>query len=512
MSQKLGEYQLIEQTQQLSTLQIAVAKLMELPVTELAMRVQDEMLDNAALEEADDSDREDYDDHRQSDEGENGEGEETNDREETEPEELTYSQEERDDYGKENDAMSDYLSDDDVPEYLQRRADAERDRNDFQYADRDSFFDLLQRQIGEYDLNDHEREVLTYLIGSLDNNGFLQKSFDALIDEMEVYHGVVTTREELTRLLAILQRFEPHGIGARNLQECLLIQLEAPDYKSERKELAIEIVKRCFKDFMSKHWQTIKNRLRRDEEEVDEAIEEIKHLNPQPGCSLNDDMALAAPTVVPDFFVQVTSDGELSVTLNRGDVPELRVSPAFRDSIKQYGSHRANLSREQKDAYTYARKKVDSAMVFINLVQRRNQALLLVMKAIVDYQRAFFLADDDETLLAPMTLKDLADRTGINISSISRVTSSKYVQTLYGTYPLKFFFSSQFTSADGEELSSRKVKAALQKLLETEDKKHPLADERLAALLKAEGFNVARRTVAKYRDMLGFPTARLRKE
>lgn len=509
MAQRLEQTQATVQTQQLSTMQVAVAKLVELPITELATRVRDEMVDNAALEE---SDADHFDDNHvdnAEDMGSNG----NTDADDAANADIDApnAYEETENYGREADAMGDYFSADDVPTYLQQRAEAERDRTEFQYAGSTSFYEELQSQISEHNLNEHEQQVLEYIIGSLDEDGFLRKDPETIADELAIYHNVNTNEAEIEHLLSVLQTFEPRGIGARSLQECLHIQLTDPDQRSPYTSLALEVVDRCFKDFMGKHWDVVKQRLNMDDETFEHVRHLLVHLNPRPGSALNESTMATAPTVVPDFYVGVTDDKELQVSLNNGEVPELQVSAAFRDSIKQYGGNKSKLTREQKDAYTYARQKVDAAQSFINLLERRRQTLLSVMRVIAHKQKAFFVNDDDENELIPLTLKEVAEVVGVDISTVSRVTNSKYVQTTYGIYPLKFFFSSQFTTSDGDELSARKVKAALRDLIDAEDKKHPLSDEALAAQLKAQGYNVARRTVAKYRDMLGLPTARLRK-
>lgn len=509
MAQRLEQTQATVQTQQLSTMQVAVAKLVELPITELATRVRDEMVDNAALEE---SDADHFDDNHvdnAEDMGSNG-NTDTDDAANADID-APNAYEETENYGREADAMGDYFSADDVPTYLQQRAEAERDRTEFQYAGSTSFYEELQSQISEHNLNEHEQQVLEYIIGSLDEDGFLRKDPETIADELAIYHNVNSNEAEIVHLLSVLQTFEPRGIGARSLQECLHIQLTDPDLRSPYTSLALEVVDCCFKDFMGKHWDVVKQRLNMDDETFEHVRHLLVHLNPRPGSALNESTMATAPTVVPDFYVGVTDDKELQVSLNNGEVPELQVSAAFRDSIKQYGGNKSKLTREQKDAYTYARQKVDAAQSFINLLERRRQTLLSVMRVIAHKQKAFFVNDDDENELIPLTLKEVAEVVGVDISTVSRVTNSKYVQTTYGIYPLKFFFSSQFTTSDGDELSARKVKAALRDLIDAEDKKHPLSDEALAAQLKAQGYNVARRTVAKYRDMLGLPTARLRK-
>ncbi len=507
MAQKLEQTQAAVQTQQLQTLQVALSKMVELPVEELAERVRNEMLDNAALEEKDD----DFDDSAPDNEEERREeADDDNETNEEESDGTDYDTDSAEDFGAESDAMGDYFSEDDVPDYLRQRADAERERTQMDFSGTTSFYDELRSQISEHALTPREEELMEYIIGSLDGDGFLRKNLNTLCDELAIYHNVETTVDELERVLRILQQFEPRGIGARDLQECLHIQLADPDRHSPYRKLALQVVDRCFKDFASRRWDLIANRLHIDEETLAHVKHELTHLNPMPGSALSDSASANLPTVTPDFYVRLSPDGEPIVTLNNGDVPELRVSRAFRQSIKEYGAHRSKLNRQQRDAYTYARQKVDAAQSFINLVARRRQTLLAVMRTIVSLQLPFF-EDDDEQQLRPLTLKDVAERVGVDISTVSRVTNSKYVQTLYGTYPLKFFFSTQFTSSEGDELSSRQVRAALRDIIENEDKSHPMSDELLSAELKKKGFDVARRTVAKYRDLLGFPTARLRK-
>ena len=495
MSQKLVQNQAAAQVQQLSSLQVALASLVELPVTELAERVRDEMVDNAALEEADHE--EGADDGAGTDDA-GADGEET--------------EEWRDADGDFGEAMGDYFNDDEVPDYLRERADAARERHEAPLTGGSSFYDDLLAQIGEHELDGHEREVMTYLIGSLDGDGLLRKDLAALADELAIYHGVNTDEAELTRLLGVLQSFEPRGIGARSLQECLHLQLEDPDRRSPWKKLALEVVDHYYKDFIGKRWDALRQHLGVDEETMGHVRHELTHLNPMPGSTLGSGASATAPTVVPDFYVRVGADGLPDVELNDGDVPELRVSRAFSDSISQYARRRDKLTREQREAYVYARQKEDAAQAFISLISRRRQTLLAVMRAIVGLQQDFFTNDDDEAQLHPLTLKEVAARAGVDISTVSRVTGSKYVQTDYGTYPLKYFFSSQFTTEAGDELSARKVRAALREIVDGEDKQHPLSDEAIAAQLKERELPVARRTVAKYREQLGIPPARLRRE
>lgn len=493
MAQKLEQTQTAAQLQQLSPLQLALSKLLELPVADLAVRVRNEMLDNAALEEKADEPEEPAGDGQADGEGdgageaESGSGD-----------------------GSVDDALGDYLTDDDVPDYLVARADAARVRNDLPEPDSVSFYDDLSRQVREHDLTAHEAQVLEYLIGSLDSDGLLRVRIPTLVDELAIYHNVETSEEEMERLLAVLQTFEPRGIGARSLQECLRLQLTDPERRSSCRGKALEVIDRCFDDFVHKRWESIMRRLGVDEEEFGRIRRELTRLNPQPGSALGENVALGAPAVVPDFFVTVDEEGEVRVRLNRGEVPELRVSRAFRETVVAFADRRKELTREQRDAYVYARQKVEAAQTFMESLRRRRQTLYAVMAAIVQLQRPFF-DEDDENLLRPMTLKDVAGRVGVDISTVSRVTGSKYVQTAYGVYPLKFFFSTQFTTGGGDELSSRRVKACLRGILEEEDKKAPLSDQQLAERLAEAGFPVARRTVAKYREQMGYPVARMRR-
>ena len=467
--------------------------MLELPIAELDERIRNEMLDNEALEESD------FPDEQNSEAEDNYEDSETGDDE--------YETHDTTDLGI---AIGDYFSEDDVPEYLKERADAAQERYVPIQAAAQSFYEDLHRQIGERTLSDDERTLLEYIVGSLDTDGFLRKDLLTLSDELAIYNNVYCDTQDLERMLAVLHTFEPKGIGARSLQECLHLQLADPDYHSPWKALSLKVVDKYFKEFASKRWDILMKRLNIDEETLGHIRHELTHLNPSPGQAFSETEGAAPPTIIPDFYVQVRPDGSTSVTLNHGDTPEIRVSRAFRDSIKEYAAHKNKLNRQQQEAYVYARKKAEEAQAFISLINRRKETLLAVMEAIVEMQRPFF-NDDDENLLRPLTLKEIASIAGIDISTVSRAVSSKYVQTDYGVYSLKYFFSSQFKSESGEELSTRKVKAVLKDIIEKEDKKSPHSDEHLATLLEEAGFPVARRTVAKYREMMGIPVARLRK-
>ncbi len=478
------------QTQQISTLQVALSGLVQLPVAELAERVRNEMMDNAALEEADGSDDFASEEERdfEADEWEDAAG------------------------GEISDSLGDYMNADEVPAYLQARADEARQQRENMLTGSTSAYEDLVRQIGEHDLTPHEQMVMDYLIGSLDDDGFLRKELYVVADELTIYHNVETDEEEVERLLHILQSFDPRGIGARSLQECLRLQLEDRELQSPYKALALKVVERSFKDFVGKRWDVIAQRYEMDEETCQRVAHLLTHLNPRPGSALGSGSMTNAPAVIPDFYVSIGSDGLPEIELNGGEVPDLHVSRAFRDSLEQFVKQRTRLTRAQHDAYIYAKQKVESAQTFITLLERRRQTLMAVMQTIVAMQQAFFVENDDDTRLRPMTLRDVPDRVAVDISPVSPKKRSNYVQTDIGIYPLKHFFSLQFTSAEtGEEVSSRQVREAIREIVAAEDKGCPLSDLAIVDALRERGLIVARRTVAKYREQLGILVARLRK-
>lgn len=490
MAQKQEQRLVQTQAQQMSTMQVALASLVQLPLMELSARVENEMLDNAALEE-----------------GGNGSGEDDVATEEGRDVEEEWGGPEQEEL---RDSLGDYRSDDDIPSYLQARADEAREQNESLITGGTSSYDDLMAQIGEHNLDGHEKELVRYLIGSLDEDGFLRKDLDSLADELAIYQNVNATSEDLGKALNVLQTFEPRGIGARTLQECLRLQLEDPELHSPYRNTALDIVNHSFNIFAGKRWEALAEKYEMDAETLEGVKRLLTRLNPRPGSALGSGSGATAPTVVADFFITVEGNGEPEVRLNNGDIPELCVSPAFRESISAYRESK-HPNREQHDAYVYAKKKVESAQMFIGLLERRKQTLLSVMRAIVDFQKDFFKADDDETLLVPLTLREVADRAGVDISTVSRVTSSKYAETAYGIYPLKHFFSRVFTSGDGEEVSSREVRRIIREIVDGEDLHHPFSDDAIAESLKQKGYAVARRTVAKYREQMGIPIARLRR-
>lgn len=489
MSQELTQTQETKQSQvMLSSMQVALAGLIELPLGDFVERVKNEMDENAALEETDE---------------ENPIEETASDESEEEGETFADSELSL--------AMGDYGSEDEIPSYLQDRVDANRETHEMVATSTSSFYEELIKQIGEHQLNEHEKEIMIYLIGSLDEDGLLRKDLLSISDELAFRNNIMTDEKELSRLLSVLQTFEPCGIGARSLQECLQLQLRNPEHRSPWRKLALQVIDHHFKDFTDRKWDVIQERLKVDDETMMHVVHELRHLNPHPGMAFNENETMAAPTVIPDYFVTVNSDGSVNIRLNNDNVPDLCVSRSFIDTVKEYGEHKDKLSREQNDIYIYTKKKVEDAQNFINLIKRRHQTMLAVMRGIVNQQRAFF-DDDDETLLKPLRLKEVADDAGVNISTVSRAANSKYVQTVHAVYPLSFFFSSSIKDKNGKEISNYQVKLALQEIVDAEDKKNPLSDDAIVEKLKERNFSVARRTVVKYRSQLNIPSTKYRKE
>lgn len=507
MAQKNIQTQTLQQTQTLSPQQVLLVRLLEMPVSELEQRVQNEMMENGALEESDT--RNDGDDFYY--------GDDTGETDTKEDDTLapagldTYSDTPFSPTAEFSQALGDYRSADDVPDYLLKGESGRQTPESIEYSDTASFYEQMKEQMGECDLTPHEQILMEYLIGSLENDGMLKKSLSVLVDELEVYHNVETTEEELYGVLKKLQDFEPAGIGARNLQECLLLQIEHDElFHTPLKQREHLVIEKYYEEFTRKRWDKIQQRLKLTDEETEQLQRELKRLNPRPGSAMGEIVGHNYQQIIPDFIVETADDGTITLTLNQGDVPELRISDSFMNLMKQSDGPRSRLSRPEKEALQYTRQKIEKAQYFIEAIKQRRHTLTVTMEAIIALQRPFF-EEGDELLLRPMILKDVAERTGLDISTISRVSNSKYVQTNYGIYPLKWFFSDGYTTEDGEEIATRKIQNALQELVENEDRKNPLNDEMLTALLNEKGFPIARRTVAKYREQLGIPVARLRK-
>ncbi|MBR5918989.1 MAG: RNA polymerase factor sigma-54 [Prevotella sp.] len=494
MAQKLIQTQRQEQKlqQRLSQQQMLQVKLLEMPLAEFEESIAMEIDDNPALEMVATDDAL-YDEERPRDEQESFE-------EQTEREEREDALEK---------ALENIGRDDEMPETFHPTNTQNADYEEIVYGDTTSFYDKLKEQIGEQELTDTEREVMEYLIGSLDDDGLLRKSLDSISDELAVFHNIYVDEKEISLILNKLQTFDPPGIGARNLQECLLLQVERKPAGWLKTQL-----KRVFRDhfdaFTKKHWRKIQVALDLSDEQVLELQDEIRKLNPKPGASLGETMGRSLQQITPDFIVDTADDGTVTFALNRGSVPELTVSPSFTEMVEAYKNNRDGMSRQTKEALLYAKEKVDKAQGFIEAVKQRRHTLYVTMKAIIDWQRRFF-QEGDEADLRPMILKDIADKTGLDISTISRVSNQKYAQTRWGTFPLRHFFSDGYVTDSGEEFSTRKMKVALKEIIDNEDKKKPLSDEALTALMAQKGFPIARRTVAKYREQMGLAVARLRK-
>lgn len=480
-----------QQLQTLSPLQILVVKLLELPTVEFEDRVKSELLDNPALEEGKEETPENVAD------------------------ELSNSEDEGD---TSYNALDDYRSDDDIPDYrLQEHNYSRNERmEEVPFSDTTSFYETLKDQLGEHDLDEHQRQLAEYLIGSLDDDGLLRKSLNAIVDELLIYMGVDTTEQELEYVLQVIQQFDPAGIGARDLQECLLIQIRRKAQTPEGKQdsllpLEEKIISSFYKEFTSKHWDKICQQLGVSEEQCQQAIKEITHLNPRPGSSMGEAIGKNLQQITPDFIVDIDDEGNVSFSLNNPNLPELRLNPDFNRQLKEQTDNSVKQTREQKEAALFLKQKIDAAQGFIDAIRQRQTTMTNVMKAIIEMQYSFF-QEGDESLLKPMILKDVADRAKLDISTVSRVCNSKYVQTPYGIFSLRYFFTEGFVRRDGEEMSSREVKKILKEVIDKEDKHHPLTDDELTKIMEDKGYPMARRTVAKYRMQLNIPVARMRRE
>ena len=481
-----------QQIQTLSPQQILVVKLLELPAVELEDRVRAELLENPALEEGkEESPGDEFADTADAD---------TN----------------SEDGGDTNyDSLSDYLNEDDIPDYkLQENNRSKGEQaEEIPFSDTTSFYETLKEQLGERNLSERQRELAEYLIGSLDDDGLLRKSLDSICDELATYAGIDASIGELEEALKTIQDFDPAGLGARNLQECLLIQIrrkieQQPSSSLLHTEEAI--LTGCYEEFTRKHWDKIQQKLGLEEELFRQAINEICKLNPRPGASLGETIGKNMQQIVPDFIVDTYDDGTINLTLNNRNVPELRMSRDFTEMVEEHTRNKANQSKESKEAMMFLKQKMDAAQGFIDAVKQRQNTLMTTMQAIIDLQRPFFL-EGDESLLRPMILKDVAERTGLDLSTISRVSNSKYVQTNFGIYSLKFFFNDGYVNEDGEETSVREIRRLLKECIDSEDKKKPYTDDELTEMLKEKGYPIARRTVAKYRQQMNIPVARLRR-
>ena len=462
----------LKQQQRLSPLQIQTIKLIELPVQELEQKIRAELEENPVLDDSPDPERE---------------------REDDEPKDISIDEIKDDDY---------------VPAYKTRvnnwGKDARPEYNTFSV--KESFTQSLMEQLGYRNLDEHRQKIGTFLIGSLDNDGYLRRDIDSIVDDLAFRAGIEATAEEVEEVLGIIQEFDPAGVGARDLRECLLIQLRGRE-QTPAVQNAIRILDTQFQEFSNRHFQKIMSRLGMNEKQLKAATKCITRLNPAPGGQVDDSYNDQMQQIVPDFVLE-ENDGVLSFVMPRFNIPDIRVNQKYADMLQQA---KGSSDRAQKEAATFVRQKLDSAKWFVEALKQRHNTLQRTMQAILDYQHDYFLSGD-ESDLRPMVLKDIAERTGFDISTISRVVNSKYIETHFGIFPLKYFFSEGMENQDGEEVSTRELKKALQECVDAENKKKPLTDEQLVEEMSKRGYKVARRTIAKYRGQLGIPLARWRKQ
>lgn len=491
--QRLTQEQRLAQS--ITQQQLLHAQLVELPITQLVERVNAEMDDNPAIEVAGPGD--DYADFPES--SENTENADNSDFEDEERQSAL--DEALESIGRDDEELPVY--------YGGERQQDEGNTEQGVMAQSDSFYDQLLEQMTMTVLTERERYIMEYLIGSLDDDGLLRKSLSQLSDELAIYHNLDASSSEIEHVLLQLQQFDPAGIGARSLQECLLLQIDRRE-PSRLKELMQKAIEQYFDLFTKKHWKQLRSALRITELQAEALIRELRKLNPKPGTSMGETMGHSVQQITPDFIVDTHDDGSVTFVLNHSDVPELTVSHSFVDTLREYQADKEHMSRQMKEALLYTKTKVDAAQNFIAAIRQRQHTLTITMQAIIQWQHRFF-EEGDEALLRPMILKDIAERTGLDLSTISRVSNSKYAQTRWGTFPLRFFFSDGLKTAEGEELSTREIKAAIRDIIQHEDKQKPLSDEIIQRMLGEQGFPIARRTVSKYREQMGIPIARLRR-
>lgn len=478
----LRQHQELKQTQRLSPLQMQVIKLIELNSVELEDKIKQELEDNPALDESDIiGDKNDL------------------------------SQNDSDNISQEELAMGDYLTEDDIPQYQINRWDNnnEPDLIEATFVGDTSLNGHLMEQIRLRELSDENEKIAEYIIGNLDESGYLNRGLRAIADDLLFQQHIDVSEESLKEILLIIQDLDPAGVGASDLQECLLLQLKR-NAQSKKNELSQTIVSKYFEEFSRKHYDKLIRQLEITKDELRESILEITSLNPKPGNAFGDTVEEHMSNITPDFIVE-SYNGEVTMYLNNRNIPELRVSRNFSEMLQGYSQNKESMSSDNKQALLFMKQKVDSARWFIDAVKQRQITLQVTMEAIIKMQYDFFITED-ETSLKPMILKDIAEKTGLDISTISRVSSSKYVQTNGGIYPLKFFFSEAMQNEAGEDVSSRKIKAILKKTVDNEDKQSPFSDEQLTSILNDKGYVIARRTISKYREQLNIPVARLRKK
>ena len=472
--------------QKLSPQQIQMIKLLEVPTLQIEQRIKKELEENPALEEG--AEEEDI------------------------PAETEEDQFDEKDKDQEEFTLDDYIEEDDIPDYRLQEKNYSKDedkRTEIPFSVGFSFHEHLESQLGLRDLNDKQKILGEYILGNIDEDGYLRRELINIVDDLAFLQNVETTEGELEEVLKIIQDLEPAGVGARTLRECLLLQIEKRDTSQPSLKLAHTILNLYFEEFTKRHYDKIISRLGITEDEIKAAIDEILKLNPKPGGVYSDPFNKTSQPIIPDFILELSEDG-FDLHLNSKNLPELRLSSSYSEMLHTYSKDKSQ-KKEMKDAVLFVKQKIDSARWFIDAIKQRQDTLLLTMNAILEYQQEYFI-DGDETKLKPMILKDVAEMTGLDISTVSRVANSKYVQTHFGIFPLKFFFSEGLQTDSGEEVSTREIKRILQDCIENEQKRKPLTDESLTDILQEKGYQIARRTVAKYREQLNIPVARLRRE
>ncbi len=477
--QKLGLNQVLQQ--KLSPQQIQFIKLLQIPTAELHSRIEEELEINPALDEG-------------------------RDKEEANSEEDDY-----DDGVDDIDddiSIDDYLQDEDISGYkMQGDGNIKEDEREMPLPMTASLMDSLLSQLGFLGLDDRQKEIAKQLIGSIDNDGYIRRSTEAIVNDLAFSRNIMTENEEVEEILAKIQNFDPPGIASRNLKECLITQLSRRDDNNPDNKIAIKLLETGFEEFTKKHYDKLQKKLGIDEEKLRDVIHIITKLNPKPGDYISD--FGRNQYIIPDFILK-NSNNKLELSLNSRNAPELKISPAYADMLDAY-SKSDKKDKQTRETISFVKQKLDAAKWFIDAIKQRQQTLLRTMNAIIEYQYEFFL-EGDESKFKPMILKDIADKIGMDISTISRVANSKSIQTEFGIFPLKYFFSEGISTDSGEDVSSREVKHVLKEMVENEDKRKPLSDDKLEKMLKAKNYRIARRTVAKYREQLGIPVARLRKE
>lgn len=469
----ISQKQQLSLQQKLSPQQIQMIKLLELPTVQLEQRIKQEIEDNIVLEE---------DDRREDEE---------------QPQQIS---------------VDEYLREDETPSYKSRINNYSKDdkqRTVYITGGR-SLQESLIEQLGYRNLSDRDMKLASYIVGSIDDDGYLRRDLASICDDIAFSLGIECDQSELERLLDIIHELEPAGVGARNLRECLLLQIDQLPMNSRPRRLARKILNLYFDEFVKKHYEKLIARLQVSEDDFREAIEEIKHLSPKPGNMYSEGGTDTTPYVIPDFILDY-HDGKFDLSLNSYNVPEVRINHRYMDMIRDMVKADGSVKSEDREAVQFVKSKIDSAKWFISAIKQRHDTLMRTMREILDYQKEYF-KDGDKSKLRPMILKDIADRTGLDVSTISRVVNSKYVQTSFGIILLKSLFSEGMQTDSGEEVSSYEIKNILQQCIDNEDKRHPFTDETLMDILNSKGYRIARRTVAKYREMLNIPVARLRKQ